>query len=170
MSKEEKTPPESKKEEVTSPPPASNDELAKLQAELADTKLKLEAAQRMKSKNEYEAAIGHFKKELDTLREWKASKEAQDHASKISNVVDLAVRAGLVDETEKPAAVEKMKVLSAQALDILAEQYEPLVIQIESGMVPKTKFAGSKQGSSPEDAVYMRQFGRPRPKEHKEYD
>jgi hypothetical protein len=130
-----------------------------LEAALAKEKQRNEILERRDPLKTFEAELKRLKEENQALREWQAKKIEEEHLDKVAEIVDLRIRAGLVDERDRQAEIEKFKVFSADALDALKPDLLSIIAQVEAGG-PKAKFYASKK--TPNDLtelVRQRLFG-----------
>jgi len=97
------------------------------------------------------ADVKTLKTENDQLKATVAKMAEEKHLAKVAEVVDLRIRAGLASEQDRGKEVERLKVLSAEALDQMQADYARFVRQAEVFGGPKAKYTPEAANKRIED-------------------
>ena len=109
------------------------DKNTKLEAELKELKAKspapVAASDAMVA---VQAELKAIKAEYETLKAWKVAAEDADHMRRVQEVVNLRVQAGLLEMKNVQAAVESLKKLPNDALDVMKADLEAVKGKFDS--------------------------------------
>jgi hypothetical protein len=79
-----------------------------------------------------QAELKAVKAECDALKAWKVAAEDADHMRRVQDVVDLRVKAGLLETKAVQAAVESLKKLPNDALDTMKADLDAVKAKFDS--------------------------------------
>jgi chromosome segregation ATPase len=103
----------------------------KLDAELKELKAKPPAPS-SDAMVAVQAELKAVKAECEALKAWKAAAEDADHMRRVQDVVDLRVKAGLLESNAVEAAVESLKKLPNDALDAMKADLDAVKAKFDS--------------------------------------
>jgi hypothetical protein len=79
-----------------------------------------------------QAELKSVKAECETLKAWKVAQEDADHMHRVQDVVDLRVQAGLLDAKNVQAAVDSLKKLPNDVLEVMRTDLEAVKGKFDS--------------------------------------
>jgi len=98
--------------------PKLAEKIKKLQGKLADIKAK--NASQPDAMATVQAELKVVKAENESFKAWKQAREDADHMERVQAVLDLRVKAGVLEMKDVAAAIEPFKKLDNEALDLIA--------------------------------------------------
>lgn len=143
--------------------PQSNEEVEKLETQVAELKAQLMKTNMEKEKLEREEPARAYKAEnqrlvnqIKVLNEWKAEKESKAKEEYATEIIDAGVQIGLISEADRFKTLEEYKAEDMPTLKLLKEKWiEPMMLQIDSPMggIPKAPFKASKARDNLHESV-----------------
>jgi len=143
--------------------------LADLEAENKDLKEKLMKFEAESPGKALQAEVKELSEAKKTLEKRVTDMEAEKHLELVNGIVDMKIERGLLEEKDRTAEIERLKILPDQSLAMMTEEINNTVLKLEASTIdtsPKAKYQ-AEQSRSREEQVRLKLYGYTRDKDGK---